>query len=293
MRNRIALTTVLALSALAFGCSRKAEVQVSQDAGTTQKGDEWSWADASGASGPSAATAPPSTTIETPTSHPIETPPPPPTPSRPATKTPSKPTNRLETPPEEHRPYEDEVHEGTTHPAPEPKRAYTAPAGTSATVHLDTALDSATAQVGQEVSATLAADLTDSAGDVVLPAGTHLTGSVTEAVPAKKVDKKSALAFQLNTAHLHDGTRVPISMGTRLEGKGWTKKDGAIIGGSAAGGALLGQILGGDTKSTAAGAVLGGAIGSGVSMSKKGEDVSLPASTEMSLHLEGPVTVER
>ena len=84
-----------------------------------------------------------------------------------------------------------------------------------------------------------------------------------------------------------------MSIGERTEGKGWTKKQGATIGGAAAGGALLGQILGHDTKSTAAGAIVGGAIASGVVMSKKGEDVAIPASQDITLPLEQTVRVER
>jgi len=127
----------------------------------------------------------------------------------------------------------------------------------------------------------------------VLPRGTRLEGQVTEVTSAKKVKKKSSLAWQFTKATLPDGSTATISAGQHLEGKGYTKKDGAIIGGSAAGGALLGQILGGDSKSTAGGAIVGGAIGSAVSMSRKGEEVEVAPGSAISLTLDTPVTVER
>ena len=64
------------------------------------------------------------------------------------------------------------------------------------------------------------------------------------------------------------------------------------MGGSAAGGALLGQILGHDTKSTAAGAAIGGAIAAGVLASKKGEDVEVPAGTLLEIPLDTDASVQ-
>ena len=297
LRTNLAVTAFALVVLVSGACKRKDDAPpvatapltgASAPAGASA-GDEWAWAD-SGA----APTAPAASTgsLDIEPSQPV-TPAPrasaprstAPRSTAPRASAPRSPTNVFEDPP-----YGDD--KPATAPAPA-KVAYTAPAGSSVEVRLDTALDSETAQVGQAVSATLDADLTDGAGHVVLPRGTRLTGTVTEAVSAKKVKKKSSLAYQLTSAQLPDGTTVAIAAGQRLEGKGYTKKDGAIIGGSAAGGAVLGQILGGDTESTAAGAILGGAIGSGVAMSKKGEDVVVEAGTMVALTMERPITIER
>lgn len=287
-RNAAAVSMVLALGVIAASCSRKTEEPApvaSAPAATAPAGasaDEWSWADRPAGGGLTTAPREASRDLDPPRST---------APRAPRASAPhhhdDEPTNRFE-----EREGMDREPARASAPAPR-KVAYTAAPGATMEVRLDTALDSATAEVGQAVSATLDADLTDGAGHVVLPRGTKLSGTVTEAVSAQKVKKKSSLAYQLTKATLPDGSTVTISAGQRLEGKGYTKKDGAIIGGSAAGGAVLGQVLGGDSKSTAAGAIIGGAIGSGVAMSKKGEDVQVDAGTMVSLPLETPVTVER
>lgn len=280
---------VLALTSAS--CSKKDEAPiVDTRAGATApagaSADEWAWADApGGASGarPAGPTALPPLSAEVTEARPVTTPPAP---------TASKPKPRPTRPREPVNEFED-APAIDDKPAPAPvKVSYTAAAGSTAEVKLDATLDSATAQVGQAVTATLESDMTDGAGHVVLPRGTKLVGTVTEAVSARKVKKKSSLAVQFTEAQRPDGTKVAVSAGQRLEGRGYTKKDGAIIGGSAAGGAVLGQVLGGDTQSTAAGAILGGAIGTGVALSKKGEDVQVDAGTLISLTMERPVTVE-
>lgn len=293
---RTILPLVLALALVGAACSKKEEPApepAAAPAGEPQapagsgaaKDDDWSWADQ-----PATKPAEPSRTAEYDAPRSIEPPPPQAEQPRPAPRRESpapKPTNRLSKPdPEEPEPERERE--------PEPvKVTYSAPAGTQATFRFNQEISSETALVGDRVVAILAADVTDGQGHVVLPAGTKLSGTVTEAVSARKVKKKSSLAFALTSAELPDGSIVPVNIGERTEGKGWTKKQGAIIGGSAAGGALLGQILGGDTKSTAAGAVVGGAVASGVIMSKKGEEVAIPSGQDITLPLEQAVRVER
>jgi hypothetical protein len=182
----------------------------------------------------------------------------------------------------------------TQAPAPQPvKVTRTLQAGTTLPLTLSNGVNSGTSQLGDPVEAVLAADVVDAEGHVVLPAGTRVVGTVTNVVPAKKMEKKSHLAFHFDEAVLPDGSRMPVSAGRALEGKGWTKKDAGIIGGSAAGGALLGQVVGHDTGSTVAGAVLGGAIATGARASKKGEDVGIEAGTALDLPLEVDASVTR
>lgn len=296
---RINLAAVLTLALLASACGRKDEapptaVDAAPAAPTASAPagapvDEWAWADSSTRPGPTTpAASDQSRDVED--SRPVATAPRTTAPRTTAPRTTAPratapPTNEFEDPP-----YGDDKPATPSAPA---KVAYTAPSGSSVEARLDTSLDSGTATVGQAVTATLDSDLTDGAGQVVLPRGTKLSGTVTEAVSAKKVKKMSSIAFQLTSAQLPDGRTLAISAGQRIEGKGYTKKDAAIIGGSAAGGAVLGQVLGGDTEGTAVGAILGGAIGSGVAMSRKGEDVAVAAGTVIALTMERPVTVER
>lgn len=165
--------------------------------------------------------------------------------------------------------------------------------GTGVTARLDTTLDSSAANVGDDVRAIVVADVFDVNGKVALPAGTVLSGKVTDVQPARKVHKMASLAFRFDRATLQDGSVADISASEGISGKGWTKKQGAIIGGSAAGGALVGQLLGHDTKATIGGAVVGGAIATGIIMSNKGDDVVLSSGSMMDLTLDGDVSITR
>lgn len=178
-------------------------------------------------------------------------------------------------------------------PTSSAKEILTASAGSVVQARLDTTLDSSTASVGDTVQATVTSDVRDAGGQVVLPSGTRLTGRISDVVSAKRVQKMSSVAFRFDRAILPDGTEVTMSASEVFDGTGWTKKQGTIIGGSAAGGAVLGQVIGHDTSSTVGGAIVGGAIAAGVIMSKKGEDIVLSSGSTMSLTLDGDVQVER
>lgn len=254
-------------------------------AATAAPADDWSWADETSAS--AEPEVPPPTPVSPAPARTLPPPPPPRAepepvrePRRPAPAPEPERVSRLEPPPE-------------AEPEPAPPVVLTVAAGSALEARLDRQLDAGTAQVGEGVTATLEADLEDAEGRVVLPAGTSLAGRVVEAVSARRVRRKSVLAFRLESATLADGSVVPVSAGLRIEGEGWTRRDGAVIGGSAAGGAILGQVLGGDSEATTAGAVLGGAIATGVIMRRRGEDVTIPAGTFLSLDLELPVRIER
>jgi hypothetical protein len=73
------------------------------------------------------------------------------------------------------------------------------------------------------------------------------------------------------------------------KGESQNKRDAAIIGGAATGGALLGRIFGSDSDDTVLGALVGGAIGTGIAARNKGQEVTLPAGTTIEIHLDSPL----
>ncbi len=76
-------------------------------------------------------------------------------------------------------------------------------------------------------------------------------------------------------------------------GRSQKKKDAATIGGSAAGGALLGRVLSDDDKGkgTVLGAVVGAAVGTAVASKNKADPVIIDRGTTAELFLTGPVEV--
>ncbi|HZN53771.1 MAG TPA: glycine zipper 2TM domain-containing protein [Candidatus Polarisedimenticolaceae bacterium] len=184
-------------------------------------------------------------------------------------------------------------------PSPAPVKPEPAPApvvttlatGTDIEVELLDAASSKTSQVGDSVRARVTKDVVGD-GRVVVPAGSVVNGTVTEAVPLKTIGGAASLGLRFDTIDLADGA-VPISASLHQKGKSETGKDAGTIAGAAAGGALLGRLLSkhDKTKGTVIGAAVGAAAGTGAAAATKGKEVEIPAGTQLALKLEQPIQV--
>lgn len=170
-------------------------------------------------------------------------------------------------------------------------REITVPAGTVLPVELTTAVGSDTSHVEDQVRGTLRSAITIG-GVEAIPAGTAVLGHVTTAQRPGKVKGRGAIGFRFNQIDLPgEGNRVAISTGTVSRLAPATKKqDAAKIGGGAAGGAVIGGILGGGDGAVK-GAAIGGGAGTAVVLSTRGKDVRLGAGTPVSVKLTAPLTV--
>lgn len=180
-------------------------------------------------------------------------------------------------------------------PEPEPTKRtvwYGLPAGTVLPVRFTEYHSSGTDLPGDPITATVTRDVALE-GIVVIPAGSRVAGRVVEAVPGKKIGGKARLAVRFETLELPSGEEIPVQVGLAWEGKSQVKKDAATIGGSVAGGAVLGTILGGDDRDKGAvlGAVLGAAVGTAVATKNAGDPVVVEPGTPADLVLETPVEI--
>jgi hypothetical protein len=183
----------------------------------------------------------------------------------------------------------------TVPPAAPPKppapvsRAVTVDSGTSLPVRMTDALDSQTAQQGQVIHGTLAADIIAN-NMIALPRGTTVTGRVVDAKDAAHFSGSSLLSVELTQVDL-PGHAVPISTAAfSQQGKGRGKNTATKAGGGAALGAIIGALAGGG-KGAAIGAASGGGIGAGVNAVTRGEQVKIPAETLINFKLQTPITV--
>jgi hypothetical protein len=170
-------------------------------------------------------------------------------------------------------------------------REVTLPAGTVLPVELTTRVGSETSHVEDTVRGTLRRAVVVH-GVQAFPAGTAVVGHVTSAQRSAKVKGRARIAFRF-TAIDPPGAADRLSMRTDTVSRlapATKKADAAKIGGGAAGGAIIGGILGGG-DGAAKGAAIGGAAGSGVVLSTRGKDVTLPAGTPVSVRLAAPLTV--
>src|SRR2546427_4344377 len=138
-------------------------------------------------------------------------------------------------------------------------------------------------------------DRVGAAAGVASPAGSSVRGGVSEAIPAKKGlrDKVGSLSLSFDRVVTPTGAGAPMSAAMTTVASKSGKKTAGIIGGSAAGGALLGKILGGSTKNAAVGPVGGGAIGTGIAPRTKGEGVGVPAGRPLTTSVHQPPPVSR
>jgi hypothetical protein len=166
----------------------------------------------------------------------------------------------------------------------------TVPAGTVLVLALDRPISSASAQVGEEFTATVVEAVT-SGNKVLVPEGSRIEGRVTEAVPAKRGAGNAKLALGFDALRLPGGYRTEIVGSFQQISASQKKRNAAIIGGSAAGGAILGRILGKDTKGAVIGTIVGGGVGTAVVMGKGGTQVQVAANAPFQLKLQESVRV--
>jgi hypothetical protein len=163
------------------------------------------------------------------------------------------------------------------------------PQGTAIPLELETPLSSETTQVEAPVRARVRqAVIVD--GIVAIPTGATLSGVVTQVERAGRVQGRAQLAFVFNRLEAgnvrEDVNAAPVAYVAEST-KG---EDAAKIGVGAAGGAIVGGILGGGSGA-AKGAVIGGAAGTGVVLATRGEEVTLGKGTVLAASLASPLTV--
>jgi hypothetical protein len=171
-------------------------------------------------------------------------------------------------------------------------RDVTIPAGTTLPIVLDTSVGSETSRVEEPVHAHLSRAIVIR-GITAVPQGSRVSGIVTDATRSGKVKGRAHVALRFETlAPANDGERYSIrttAVGRTAEAT--KEKDALEIGAPAAGGAIIGAIVGGK-KGALIGTAVGGGAGTAVVLSTRGKEVHLPKGTALMLKLTEPVTVK-
>ena len=170
-------------------------------------------------------------------------------------------------------------------------REVTIPAGTVLRVRLTQPLTSESARVEQRVHGVLDRPLVVR-GETVVPAGSAVSGEVSEARRSARVKGRARLGVRFHTL-MSGSSRERYSLAAsmwRREAPGTKKKDAATIAVPAAGGAVIGGILDGK-KGAAIGAATGGGAGTAVVLATRGQEVRLPRGSVLVVRLTRPLTV--
>jgi hypothetical protein len=168
-------------------------------------------------------------------------------------------------------------------------REVTIPAGTVLPLRLTSSVASDTSGLEDPVHAQLRRTITVR-GIGALPAGSAVSGYVTEADRSAKVKGRARVGFRFNTVSARgESYRVSTSSVVR-QAPGTKKKDAAKIAIPAAAGAIIGGIADGK-KGAAIGTAVGGGAGTGVVLATRGQEVRLGRGAIVSVRLLKPLTV--
>lgn len=173
-------------------------------------------------------------------------------------------------------------------PAPQ-FREVTLPAGTTLPLQLRSAVASDSSRVEDPVRAELrqAVSVDDA---TVLPAGTELTGNVTDVERSGRVKGRARIAYRFNSLNYagerYDIATAPLSH----QAKATKSEDATKIAIGAGAGAAIGALLGGG-DGAAKGAAIGGAGGTGVVLATRGEEVSVGSGANVTTRLTTPLTI--
>jgi hypothetical protein len=175
--------------------------------------------------------------------------------------------------------------------APAPATPASLAAGTSLTAATTAEIRSHKNKVGDTVTATIASDVKDRSGRVVIPAGSEVVLKVTAIKESEnKSDTTGTLTLQPTNVRIN-GQSYPLAasikgVDTRLEGRKTNAGDIAKPAGGAAAGAILGRVIGGSTKGAVIGGVIGAAVGTQRAVETKDRDVVLPQGTSVTMVLD-------
>ncbi|MDP2322182.1 MAG: hypothetical protein Q8O42_22930 [Acidobacteriota bacterium] len=166
--------------------------------------------------------------------------------------------------------------------------ARTIPAGSELDVRLSTALTSDTAKVEDAVEATTVVDLYRGE-DLIVPAGSRLTGYVSSVERASRTDRQGKLTVQFTRLIVNGRTHDARANVTQALESGGIKSELPGIAAGSGIGAIIGGILGG-TKGAIAGILIGGG---GVLVATEGKDVHLPEGTVLRVRFDDAVQLAR
>lgn len=170
-------------------------------------------------------------------------------------------------------------------------RQVTVPAGTVLRLRVNRGFGSDTSRVEDPVSATLANPVVVG-GRTVLREGSLATGYVSQAIRSGKVKGRGRVAVRFTriTPAGHEGNYAMQTRSWVGVAPATKKKDALRIGLPAAGGAVVGGIIGGK-KGAGVGALAGGGAGTAVVLTTRGKDVRIGRGAMLTVRLTAPLTI--
>jgi hypothetical protein len=169
-----------------------------------------------------------------------------------------------------------------------------AAAGTHISATMNDSISTRKNKVGDVIKATVATDVKDDQGRVVIPAGSTVSIKITALeVSENKSDKTGTLTLATQDVTINGRTYALDAsideVARELVGRKTNIGDIAKVGAGTGIGAIVGRVIGGSTKGAIIGGVIGGAVGTQRAIETKDRDVVVPAGSNVALTLRAPV----
>jgi|ERR1035437_45473 hypothetical protein len=174
----------------------------------------------------------------------------------------------------------------------------TASSGTTIEVTIRDEISSRKLSAGHAVEASVSNDVMDSKSRVVIPAGSPVTIEITKISPSNAGDTRGEGTLELTVTSItvngasHDARTVVSDVPHTMKGRGITKGQGEDLAVGAAVGALAGQLIGKNTKSTVIGGAVGAVGGGAVAVAGAQRDIVVAAGTHITFQLPKAITVK-
>ncbi|MBZ5721538.1 MAG: hypothetical protein LAO03_14260 [Acidobacteriia bacterium] len=164
------------------------------------------------------------------------------------------------------------------------------PAGTPVTVRLQTALSSEASHSGDSFEAVLDEPIIVQ-GQTVAPRGATVTGTVVAAKASGRLHDPGYLRLTLSAISLN-GKSLPVQTSSIFaKGGSHEKRNLAMIGGGAGGGALIGGLAGGG-KGALIGSLIGAGGGTGAAYATGKKEVGFSAERRLTFRLTQPLATK-
>jgi hypothetical protein len=163
------------------------------------------------------------------------------------------------------------------------------PAGTQVHFKLRKTVSTATAKKGEHIPVELTSPIVVN-GLTVAKSGASGTARISEAEASGRMGGSAKLTFSLSSITLANGSRADVrTTSYSREGKGHARHNATYIATAGVVGALAGQAIGGNSRSTAKGAAIGAGVGVGAAAATGKFDFKIEAGDRFQLKLKAPV----